>query len=133
MTLFYILDFGVNKAARYNDEFISFLQFHIQKHREGRELGNTELCDYADCFLAEMEKNSQQGFEDWQFVIACYDLWAAGVETVTTTLQFAILYLIHDQETQTKLKKELQNFNDDITVTNLKKLNYLNAFVQVCL
>uniref|UniRef100_A0A914YWU5 Cytochrome P450 n=1 Tax=Panagrolaimus superbus TaxID=310955 RepID=A0A914YWU5_9BILA len=127
---FKIYDFGVKRAASYNDVFITFLEHHIKIHKDKRSNGNTEENDYVDCFLAEMEKNSGQGFEYWQFVIACYDLWAAGVETVTTTLQFAILYLIHNQNVQNKLKKELNNFHDEITVVNLKKLNYLNAFVQ---
>lgn len=74
------------------------------------------------------------GFDPWQMTIACYDLWSAGVETVTCTLQFAMVYLIRHQDVQNRIREELKIFEQKrlpYTYVNLKSIPYLNAFFQV--
>uniref|UniRef100_A0AC34RHM1 Cytochrome P450 n=1 Tax=Panagrolaimus sp. JU765 TaxID=591449 RepID=A0AC34RHM1_9BILA len=62
----------------------------------------------------------------------CLDLWFAGMETTANTLQFTVLFLIHNPKCVKLLQKELdQKINSDrlITLKDKPSLPYLQAVI----
>lgn len=79
----------------------------MNEHRES--LSPYENRDLIDAFMNEMNKyeDGKSTFTEKQLIILILDLFLAGAETTSSSLGFAILYLIHYPEIQTKLHQEL--------------------------
>jgi len=112
---------------------------------------SSEADDFLDAFLDEMEKtNDENGngvYSINNLVNLCFDIWAAGLETTTSTISFLVLYLLLDQEAQRKLHEELDRFRENellsgdsgaesdpifdqpITLADRVQLPYLNAVI----
>lgn len=65
-----------------------------------------------DAFLKEMkiraaENALEDGFTEKQLIVAIYDLYSAGMETIIIVLRFAFLYLVNNPETQKRIHEEL--------------------------
>ena len=65
-----------------------------------------------DAFLKEMkiraaENALEDGFTEKQLIVAIYDLYSAGMETIIIVLRFAFLYLVNNPETQKRIHDEL--------------------------
>jgi len=83
------------------------------------------LCrDFIDVFLNEMKKKSSssafQGTEaDKNLVSVVVDLFMAGSDTTSTTLDFAFVYLASFPETQEKLQKEIKDITGNSRFVSL--------------
>ena len=103
--------------------------------------------DYIDCYIKEREKADQENNKEssfygenghWNFVNSMFDLFAAGSETTSTTLQWAILYLIHYPDAQKQAQKELdevvgrKRLPDLSDKDNLPYMEALIAEIQRC-
>ena len=69
-----------------------------------------------------------------QLLAMLLDMWIAGQETTSNTLAWGMVYLMQDQEVQTKLHKELDTVigNDrHITMDDKPNLHYTSAVVNV--
>ncbi|XP_049540774.1 methyl farnesoate epoxidase-like [Anopheles darlingi] len=61
-------------------------------------------------FLVEMaRKEHHSSFTDAQLVSLCLDLFQAGIETISSVLGFALLYLLHHPEVMHKVQHELDS------------------------
>ncbi|CCD67644.1 CYtochrome P450 family [Caenorhabditis elegans] len=95
-----------------------------------------EYSDYVEAFLKERKKHENEqdfgGFEMEQLDSVCFDLWVAGMETTSNTLNWALLYVLLNPEVRQKVYEELEReIGSDriITTTDRPKLNYINATV----
>lgn len=52
------------------------------------------------CVCVRQSGNSQLGFEDRNLVLCCLDLFLAGSETTSKTLQWGLIYLIRNPHIQ---------------------------------
>lgn len=52
------------------------------------------------CVCVWQHGNSQLGFEDSNLVLCCLDLFLAGSETTSKTLQWGLIYLIKNPHIQ---------------------------------
>ncbi|KAM9831321.1 cytochrome P450 2J6-like [Neosynchiropus ocellatus] len=84
-----------------------FLGEEIKRHQQDLDHNNPR--DYIDSFLIEMEnhKESELGFTKANLVLCSLDLFAAGTETTSTTLQWALIHLIRHPEIQKKVQAEI--------------------------
>jgi hypothetical protein len=78
--------------------------------------------------------NLLEGFADWQMLIAIGDITGAAMCLITTTLRYAINYLLVYPTIQTKIHAEIdENVGRDreLSMDDQKSLPYLCAYIQV--
>ncbi|XP_027578437.2 cytochrome P450 2D17 [Pipra filicauda] len=88
--------------------FMDFIDVLIDKHRETWNPAYTR--DLTDAFLKEMEKGKEaeeNGFHYNNLRLVAADLFGAGSETTTTTLRWALLYMLLHPEIQSKVQAEI--------------------------
>ncbi|ELU15807.1 hypothetical protein CAPTEDRAFT_142591 [Capitella teleta] len=102
----------------------------MQEHRA--ELNSTgEPKDLIDAYLREIEKNKDMDtyFCEDQLVQVIGDLYGAGTESSSTTLRWALIFMLHNQEVLFKVQAEI----DDIlggrlpTMMDKQKMPYVEA------
>ncbi|XP_074492017.1 cytochrome P450 2J2-like [Sebastes fasciatus] len=89
-------------------EIMTFLKKEVEKHQE--EWNPDDPRDYIDVYLAEMEKKKeypQAGFNIETLLVCILDLIEAGTETTSTTLRWALLYMMHYPEIEEKVQAEI--------------------------
>ncbi|AWP11325.1 putative cytochrome P450 2J1-like [Scophthalmus maximus] len=97
----------------HNDIFSSSksLEASIRREIEGHklDLNPSNPRDYIDTFLIEEKHNrhGEQGFEEGNLVLCCLDLFLAGSETTSKTLQWGLIYLIKNPHIQDKVQAEI--------------------------
>jgi len=101
------------------DSFIKSIEEHENTFDE------QEPRDLIDNYLTEI-KNGRPDFNKEQLVIAIVDLFAAGSETSSTTLRWAVLYLILNPEVQKKCHEEIDLLSYNSEIPSLSDMNYLN-------
>uniref|UniRef100_A0A673GK54 Cytochrome P450, family 2, subfamily AE, polypeptide 1 n=1 Tax=Sinocyclocheilus rhinocerous TaxID=307959 RepID=A0A673GK54_9TELE len=82
-----------------------FLQEEIIKHKEERDPSNPR--DYIDCYLDEIEKDSEAEFTEENLIYCVVDLFGAGTETTSNTLRWALLFMVKYPEVQEKVQSEI--------------------------
>ena len=83
------------------EEMMEFVQFIIKEHKTTLDTENPR--DLVDSYLIEIENAKESGNFDVfdsidperQLEQVILDIFSAGVETIKTTLQWAILFMIH--------------------------------------
>ncbi|KAB7507563.1 hypothetical protein Anas_03198 [Armadillidium nasatum] len=144
----FILD-RLSKKTKYLDlvnQLTTWFKTEVNNHM--KTLDSTNPRDFIDEYLIEMEKQkdnpdnvmSCEKFMKFMIIknedlIGCIsDLFTAGLETTTTTLNWAVIYLATFPEVQKKLHKEIDNVLPDGTPFTLQEktrqeLPYLEAFI----
>ncbi|KAM4689017.1 cytochrome P450 2D17-like [Discoglossus pictus] len=98
----------VNHVLDSEWEIIQFLKDMVAEHRESWDPNH--IRDFIDAFLLEMEKakeNNDSSFNDINLLLSTYDLFAAGTETTSTTLRWALLFMMLYPEVQKKVQEEI--------------------------
>ncbi|ODM92571.1 Methyl farnesoate epoxidase [Orchesella cincta] len=100
--------FGWTNFVNACDKFNSLIDSAIKTHAEKLDTNNHH--DFIDHYLVEMRKckdpnSSFYQQENLEAVIG--DLFAAGSETNSGTLSFALLYLIQNRDAQIKAQREI--------------------------
>ncbi|KAM7410258.1 hypothetical protein PAMA_001617 [Pampus argenteus] len=96
-----------NKIFSHFTNLLDFIGQEVKSHKQDLDHNNPR--DYIDSFLIEMEnhKGSDQGFNETNLAMCALDLFLAGTETTTTTLQWALVFLIKNPEIQEKVHAEI--------------------------
>ncbi|XP_067369543.1 cytochrome P450 2J2-like isoform X2 [Channa argus] len=110
-----------------------FIDKEVKRHK--KELDHSSPRDYIDAFLIEMEKHkeSELGFTETNLALCSLDLFLAGTETTSTTLQWALVYLIKNPEIQEKVHAEIDRVigqNRQPTMADRPNLPYTDAVIQ---
>nr|XP_020514919.1 cytochrome P450 2J6-like [Labrus bergylta] len=96
-----------NKMFDNFDILKEFLSQEVQRHK--KNLDHNDPRDYIDAFIIEMEKHKETdvGFNEINLAVCSLDLFLAGTETTSTTLLWALVYLINNPEIQEKVQAEI--------------------------
>ncbi|KAL6107460.1 uncharacterized protein ACO6RY_18228 [Pungitius sinensis] len=83
------------------------IRAEIERHK--LDLDPTNPRDYIDLFLIEEKrsKDRDMGFDEGNLVLCCLDLFLAGSETTSKTLQWGLVYLIKSPHIQAKVQVEI--------------------------
>ncbi|XP_034557102.1 cytochrome P450 2J1-like isoform X3 [Notolabrus celidotus] len=82
------------------------IRAEVERHKLDLDPSNPR--DYIDAFLIEKHKRSGElGFDDENLVLCCLDLFLAGSETTSKTLQWGLVYLINNRHIQEKVHAEI--------------------------
>ena len=87
--------------------------------------------DLIDSYLTEIKNNPDPEFCKEQLVMIGIDLMGAGSETSSTTLMWALLFLVRYPEIQEKCFKEIEMYigESKVTLEDSEKLNFCQATV----
>uniref|UniRef100_A0A8C4TJN3 Cytochrome P450, family 2, subfamily V, polypeptide 1 n=1 Tax=Erpetoichthys calabaricus TaxID=27687 RepID=A0A8C4TJN3_ERPCA len=77
---------------------VEFLRSEIEEHKKDWDPAAPR--DFIDCYLEEIEMVTNLSY-------TLLDLFVAGTETTSTTLRWALLYLMKYQDVQEKVQKEI--------------------------
>uniref|UniRef100_T1H914 Uncharacterized protein n=1 Tax=Rhodnius prolixus TaxID=13249 RepID=T1H914_RHOPR len=120
-----------NKLKFVLNSLISFITELVEEHLKTASPYNNR--DLIDAYINEMNKNSKDStFSEKQLIILLLDLFLAGAETTTSTLGYALLYLIRFQEIQKKLQDEMERVigrGKQPTLQDRARLKYMGAFL----
>ncbi|CAK8671316.1 unnamed protein product [Clavelina lepadiformis] len=108
-----------------------FLQDIINQHEESYD--QEDLRDFIDAFLKEMKKGKDKNFSGNQLLQYIRELFIAGTETTASTLNWALLCLLHFPESQKKLREEVLNVIGAEGVASMShkpSMPFTNAFIQ---
>ncbi|KAK2835780.1 hypothetical protein Q5P01_016264 [Channa striata] len=96
-----------NKMFDNFDTLTEFISKEVRRHK--KDLDHSSPRDYIDAFLIELKKHkdSELGFTETNLALCSLDLFLAGTETTSTTLQWALVYLIVNPEVQAKVQAEI--------------------------
>ncbi|XP_059197224.1 uncharacterized protein LOC131977799 [Centropristis striata] len=84
------------------------IRAEVERHKLDLDQSNPR--DYIDTFLIKAEVrslNSELGFDESNLVLCCLDLFLAGSETTSKTLQWGLIYLIRNPHIQDKVQAEI--------------------------
>ncbi|KAK3596390.1 hypothetical protein CHS0354_036940 [Potamilus streckersoni] len=125
--------FRVKKTLRNVKYLEGFIGDLIDKHVENFDENKME--DFIDAFLLEMKNNRDQKDSTYtkkQLTKTVLDLFAAGTETTTTTITWAVLYLAAKQDIQARVYSEIKEIIGTDRLPSLqdkRNLIYTEAFI----
>ena len=118
---------GYTAALNTFKKLIGKLHEYIDKQiairRERRKKSNEELPgDFVESYLKELDAADGRITQDWLEDITT-DFFLAGTETTTTTLKWALLYLVLSPDVQKKVQEELDAVLGQPTGSGVSKLS----------
>ncbi|XP_067453516.1 cytochrome P450 2J4-like [Thunnus thynnus] len=121
-----------NKMFSHFNDILDFISQEVQRHKQ--DLDHSNPRDYIDSFLIEMEnhKESDLGFNEINLTMCSVDLFLAGTETTSTTLQWALVYLIKNPDIQEKVQAEIDRVIGETrlpTMADRPNLPYTDAVI----
>ncbi|XP_043346810.1 cytochrome P450 2D15-like isoform X2 [Dermochelys coriacea] len=100
---------GVPQSVfRSQKEVLDFTNELVKEHR--MTWNPTQKRDFTDAFLQEIEKAKEHAgssFNDNNLPMVTVDLFTAGTETTSTTLRWALLYMLLHPDIQCKVHEEI--------------------------
>ncbi|KAK7888835.1 hypothetical protein WMY93_024395 [Mugilogobius chulae] len=111
---------------------IDYIQTKIDEHKESHDPSNPR--DYIDCFLSEIteREDKEAGFDLKNLCLSALDLFFAGTETTTTTLNWALLFMIVHPDIQEKVQAEIDTVVGSSRLPSMQdrdNLHYTNAVI----
>lgn len=99
---------GFNPFLRAHERLYAFIREELQVHRKNFDPDN-ESQDLMEAYLKVMHdlKSPNESYSEQQLLAVCLDMFIAGSETTTKTIDFTMLYVVREQEVQRKLQEEI--------------------------
>ncbi|XP_075038962.1 cytochrome P450 2D15-like [Mixophyes fleayi] len=122
----------VDHVLRPEYELIAFLEEMVSEHK--KSWNPNYIRDFIDAYLVEMEKVKDRGssFTEANLLLTTYDLFGAGTETTSTTLRWALLYMLLYPDVQSKVHEEIDQVigrERKPTMGDLLQMSYTNAVI----
>ncbi|XP_078576599.1 cytochrome P450 2U1-like [Branchiostoma floridae x Branchiostoma japonicum] len=99
------------QALKMFQGFQEFCSEQIEKHR--LTFDPNDIRDFVDAFLLEQQRApdepSRANFSDKQLQELLIDLFLAGTETISSTIRWALLYMMLNTEIQEKVHQEIDS------------------------
>uniref|UniRef100_A0A8C6XKS7 Uncharacterized protein n=1 Tax=Naja naja TaxID=35670 RepID=A0A8C6XKS7_NAJNA len=113
-------------------KMFDLLEKEMEEHKATLTPGDPQ--DFIDAYLEEIQKPERKGssFEEEQLRVLLFDLFIAGTETTSGTLQWAFLYLAAFPEIQEKCWKEIDTVLGNkarLKCEDRVRLPYTNAVI----
>ncbi|NXV19889.1 CP2J6 protein, partial [Cepphus grylle] len=111
----------------------TLLAKELESHKEKRK--SDENKDFIDYYLDEIDKtkgDADSTYDEENLTQTIFDLFLAGTETTSTTLLWALLYMVVYPDIQEKVQKELDavlGCSRLISYEDRKRLPYTNAVI----
>ncbi|XP_041862599.1 cytochrome P450 2J5-like [Melanotaenia boesemani] len=109
-----------------------FIDLRVKEHKENLDPSSPR--DYIDSFLIEMkeEGDKESGFDLTNLTFCTMDLFGAGTETTTTTLHWALLYMMYYPDIQGRVQAEIDavvGSSRQVSMSDRQNMPYTDAVV----
>ncbi|KAK2985108.1 hypothetical protein RJ640_022986 [Escallonia rubra] len=113
------------KAMEYQEEVYRVWEVIIKERKESEGVDASRQHDFLDVMLSCQ-------FSDTQINLLVLELFMAGTDTTTSTIEWAMAELVKNKEAMEKLRKELgkEIGADSINESHMSQLPYLHACVK---
>ncbi|CAH1119578.1 unnamed protein product [Phaedon cochleariae] len=123
---------GYRLIVRMNDELRALMSTAIKRHHETWTEGREDDLIYS--FISEMRKadGKETTFTDDQLIMVCLDLFLAGSQTTSNTIDFALLMMILHPDIQNKVHSSLSDEfgkNEEINFSDRNRVPYVEAVI----
>jgi len=120
---------GYNKRLEALRTMQNLIRKEIREHEVDIDLSSPR--DLIDSYLIEMRTTEDSEFHEEQLVMIGMDLMGAGAETSTTTLRWAVLYLVLYPQVQQRCFSEVMDNLGESTVSleDTSRLQYCQAVI----
>ncbi|WKX90599.1 hypothetical protein Q1695_009447 [Nippostrongylus brasiliensis] len=132
----HFLGLGIESTLHGNDAILEFIQKEFENHKRMINY-DQEPTNYLDAYIHEIHRREKEGIKDEftekQCVVAIYDLYSAGLETIVNTLRFCFIFILNYPLIQERIHKEIDDAigrEREITMDDQKILPYTCAFLQ---
>lgn len=111
----------------------SFIKEEIESHK--KTLNPDSPRDFIDCFLLrarKVDETNHEEFNEENLVVLAFELFTAGTETTSNTLQFSLLLMIQNPDIQEKVQKEIDTVigpSRTPGISDRSQMPYTNAVV----
>ncbi|XP_075427032.1 cytochrome P450 2J2-like isoform X1 [Ascaphus truei] len=123
---------GPQQQTMQHLEFLrSFVMQEIRHHQENPSGDPQDVIDFYLDQIAKTKDDPTSTFNEGNLMQVLIDFFLAGTETTTTTLQWALLYMVIYPDIQDKVQKELDACveTEVIHYEDRKRLQYTNAVI----
>ncbi|KFW02891.1 Cytochrome P450 2J2, partial [Eurypyga helias] len=124
------------KAFAYNDFMHALVRKEVQTHERQNAGDPQDLIDFYRAQIAKTKDDPTSTFNNDNMVQTVVDLLLGGTETTSTTLLWALLYMVQHPEIQEKVQREIEAVLEPshlISYEDRKKLPYTNAVIHEAL
>ncbi|XP_075058504.1 cytochrome P450 2J5-like isoform X2 [Mixophyes fleayi] len=134
-TLLRLLPGPHQKAFKYFHILCSFIRNEVKQHRTIHSSQPGEDRDIIDYYLTQISKTEndpRSTYNEDNMVHLVADLFMTGTETVTTTLRWALLYMVTFIDIQEKVQMELDTIFEPshvICYDDRKQMPFTNAVI----
>ncbi|XP_068558570.1 cytochrome P450 2J5-like [Cebidichthys violaceus] len=96
-----------NTIFSHYNAIVDFMNKEVKSHK--KDLDHSNPRDYIDAFIIEMENHSESdlGFTESNLALCSLDLFLAGSETTSTSVLWALVFLIKYPDIQDKVQAEI--------------------------
>ncbi|CAJ0962420.1 unnamed protein product [Ranitomeya imitator] len=114
-------------------ELLAFLKEMIVEHQKTWDPSYTR--DFIDAYLVEMKKVKEDGstsFHDGNLLMTTYDLFSVGTETTSSTMRWAVLFMLLYPDVQSKVQEEIDRVigrERKPTMADVLQMPYTNAVI----
>ncbi|KAM3919768.1 cytochrome P450 2J6-like [Leptodactylus fuscus] len=123
------------KIFRNQKVVFGFLREMLEEHKRTRVPDQPR--DYIDCYLDEMEKehnsSNKSTFDDENLFTCVGDLYVAGTETTSASLEWSLLYMTLYPDVQEKCREEIDKIRgtrDHLNYDDRVNMPYTQAVLQ---
>ncbi|XP_040290554.1 cytochrome P450 2A13-like [Bufo bufo] len=115
------------------EDMKSFIREQIESHK--KTLNPDAPRDFIDCFLIKANKDNETNGEEFNqenLVVVAFELFTAGTETTSNTLQFSLLLMMQYPHVQEKVQKEIDTIIGSSRMPGMadqSQMHYTNAVV----
>ncbi|KAM4642696.1 cytochrome P450 2C5-like [Discoglossus pictus] len=122
-----------NTAFNAVDDIKVFIKERVKTHQ--KTLDPNSPRDFIDCFLAKMEQEKNLPGSEFHMDAALnttFDLFAAGTETVSTTLRYGLMIILKHPDVEERIQKEIDQVigrNRAPAIEDRSKMPYMDAVI----
>eukprot|EP00058_Branchiostoma_floridae_P019828 XP_002605318.1 hypothetical protein BRAFLDRAFT_89039 [Branchiostoma floridae] len=100
------VNMSLHDVKKYNEKIHAFLWDEISCHRQKLDRENPR--DFLDCCLVELEKGEKiEYFTEEHVMYMTFELLFGGLDTLTSTVRWCLLYMVLYPDVQKKVQSEL--------------------------
>ncbi|XP_077133888.1 cytochrome P450 2D15-like isoform X2 [Ranitomeya variabilis] len=114
-------------------ELLAFLKEMIVEHQKTWDPSYNR--DFIDAYLEEMKKVKEDGstsFHEGNLLMTTYDLFSVGTETTSSTMRWAVLFMLLYPDVQSKVQEEIDRVigrERKPTMGDVLQMPYTNAVI----